>query len=35
MEDALEMPQLLDAERETMEQIIEEKQAHRTQVAAL
>ena len=35
VEDALEMVQLLDAKHESMEQIIEEKQAHRVQVAAL
>ena len=29
------MAQLLDAEMESMEQIIEEEQAHRAQVAAL
>ena len=29
------MAQLLDAERKSMEQIIEEEQAHRVQVAAL
>ena len=29
------MAQLLDAEHESMEQIIDEKQAHRAQVAAL
>ena len=34
-EDALEMTWLLHAEQESMEQIIEEKQAHRAQVAAL
>ena len=34
-EDAPEMAQLLDAERESVEQIIEEEQAHRKQVAAL
>ena len=34
-EDALEMARLLDAEQESMEQIIEEEQAHRVQVAAL
>ena len=33
-EDAQEMAQVLDVER-SMEQIIEEKQAHRAQVAAL
>ena len=35
MEDAPEMAQLLDAEMQSMEQIIEEEQAHRVQVAAL
>ena len=35
VEDALEMDQLLDAKQESMEQIIEEEQAHRAQVAAL
>ena len=35
VEDALEMAQLLDAEMQSMEQIIEEKQAHGVQVAAL
>ena len=35
VEDAPEMAWLLDAERESMEQIIEEEQAHRVQVAAL
>ena len=34
-EDALEMAQLLDAEMDSMEQIIEEEQAHKVQVAAL
>ena len=34
-EDAPEMAQLLDAEMQSMEQIIEEEQAHRVQVAAL
>ena len=34
-EDALEMAQLLDAKMQSMEQIIEEEQAHRVQVAAL
>ena len=34
-EDALEMAQLLDAEMQSVEQIIEEEQAHRVQVAAL
>ena len=34
-EDALEMAQLLDAKMESMEQIIEEEQANRAQVAAL
>ena len=34
-EDALEMAQLLDAKQDSMEQVIEEEQAHRTQVAAL
>ena len=34
-EDALEMAQVLDAEHESVEQIIEEEQAHRAQVAAL
>ena len=33
-EDAAEMAQLLDAKMESMEQIIEEEQAHRAQVAA-
>ena len=33
-EDALEMAQLLNAKHESMEQIIEEEQAHRVQVAA-
>ena len=35
VEDAPEMAQLLDAEVQIMEQIIEEEQAHRVQVAAL
>ena len=35
MENAPEMAQLLDAECESMEQIIEEEQAHRVQVAVL
>ena len=35
VEDAPEMVQLLDAEMQSMEQIIEEEQAHRAQVAAL
>ena len=35
VEDAPEMARVLDAECETMEQIIEEEQAHRVQVAAL
>ena len=35
VEDTPEMDQLLDAEGESMEQIIEEEQAHRAQVAAL
>ena len=34
-EDAPEIAQLLDAKMESMEQIIEEEQAHRAQVAAL
>ena len=34
-EDAPEMAQLLDAEMQSVEQIIEEEQAHRVQVAAL
>ena len=34
-EDALEMARLLDAEMHSVEQIIEEEQAHRAQVAAL
>ena len=34
-EDALEMARLLDAEMQSVEQIIEEEQAHRVQVAAL
>ena len=34
-EDAPEIAQLLDAKRESMGQIIEEEQAHMTQVAAL
>ena len=34
-EDALEIAQLLDAKMKSVEQIIEEEQAHRTQVAAL
>ena len=34
-EDALEMAQVLDAECESMEQIIDKEQAHRVQVAAL
>ena len=34
-EDAPEMAQLLDAEVQSVEQIIEEEQAHRAQVAAL
>ena len=33
-EDDLEMAQLLDAEMQSVEQIIEEEQAHRAQVAA-
>ena len=35
VEDALEMAQLLDAKMQSVEQIIEEEQAHRAQVAAL
>ena len=35
VEDALKMAQLLDAKMHSVEQIIEEKQAHRVQVAAL
>ena len=35
VEDAPEMAQLLDAEMESVEQIIEEEHAHRVQVAAL
>ena len=35
MEDALEMSRLLDAKMQSVEQIIEEEQAHRVQVAAL
>ena len=35
VKDAPEMAQLLDAKQESMEQIIEEEQAHRAQVAAL
>ena len=35
VEDAPEMAQLLDAEMQSVEQIIEEEQAHRAQVAAL
>ena len=35
VEDALEMARLLDAEMQSVEQIIEEEQAHRAQVAAL
>ena len=35
VEDAPEMAQLLDAEMHSVEQIIEEKQAHRVQVSAL
>ena len=35
VEDALEMVQLLDAKMQSVEQIIEEEQAHRMQVAAL
>ena len=35
MEDAQEMARLLDAKMQSVEQIIEEKQAHRVQVAAL
>ena len=34
-EDAPEMAQLLDAKMESMEQIIEEEQSHKTQLAAL
>ena len=34
-EDALDIAQLLDAKRESVEQIIEKEQAHRVQVAAL
>ena len=34
-EDALEMARVLDVEHESKEQIIEEEQAHRVQVAAL
>ena len=34
-EDAPEIAQLLDAEMQSVEQIIEEEQAHRAQVAAL
>ena len=34
-EDILEIAQLLDAEQESMEQIIEEEQAHRAQVTDL
>ena len=34
-EDAPEMVQLLDAKMQSVEQIIEEEQAHRVQVAAL
>ena len=34
-EDALEMAQVLDAEHKSVEQIIEEEQPHRVQVAAL
>ena len=34
-EDAPEMARLLDAEMQSVEQIIEEEQAHRAQVAAL
>ena len=34
-EDALEMARLLDAKMQSVEQIIEEEQAHRAQVAAL
>ena len=34
-EDAAEMARLLDAEMHSVEQIIEEEQAHRVQVAAL
>ena len=35
VEDALEMARLLDAKMQSVEQIIEEEQAHRAQVAAL
>ena len=35
VEDAPEMAQLLDAKMESVEQIIEEEQAHRTHVATL
>ena len=35
VEDAPEMAQLLDAKQESVEQIIEEEQAHRAQVAAI
>ena len=35
VEDALEMAQLLDAKMQSVEQIIEEEQTHRVQVAAL
>ena len=35
VEDAPEMAQLLDAKMQSMEQIIEEEQTHRVQVAAL
>ena len=35
VEDALEMTQLLDAKMQSVEQIIEEEEAHRAQVAAL
>ena len=34
-EDALEIARVLDAERQSVEQIIEEEEAHRAQVAAL
>ena len=34
-DDAPEMAQVLDAERQSVEQIIEEEQIHRAQVAAL
>ena len=34
-EDALEMALLLDAKQESVEQIIEDEQAHRVQVAVL